>query len=507
MFTKHPSARVAEGIVRLFNWWSLLWIGTVLVLFSTHHNTTDGTIANVDDEANSFNHSDYPTYKRLMLDEIASNTFIFAQKYIHQGNKPQWGKGCVFDNLEVKVSSRTTESTLLQGLLKTFKLLSPCFPRTHIVIEDNEASQSHWKEFITHNLPFLTSSDRALIQFFPDTLPLRLQQDITTITTSSHKHGKGFFLQSYHDFTIDRLSLLSTTDYVLVLDTDTSIVLPLTCQNLFDEHGLPYWTYWLKGANWAYPMSNIANDARVRSLYNVPENVPKFGARDDFMSVFPMIIPIKAMRQVRRALKLYYHTLSEEEAFVKLHQERLYSSFDLIGKLFALQSISSPVVSTRRCESTSTTGRSIASSLFNSHRSCDVDYFVVEHIAHPSQSAVPDIHQARHIDKGKSEYWEYFNRLYNKSACMCKAFPGLCNDETGLLLKDINCVNSSLSTVAVPEEVMFYPDKSNPLQMRENLRQRLLKFVSYTQKNRKYCSDPYPSQNDEWLKVIDMVGK
>ncbi len=82
----------------------------------------------------------------------------------------------------------------------------------------------------------------------------------------------------------------------------------------------------------------------------------------------------------------------------------------------------------------------------------------------------------------------------------------MCNDETGLLLKDINCTNS-LSTVAVPEEVMFYPDKSDPHQMRESLRQKLIKFASYTQKNRKLCSDPYPSQKDEWLKLIETRGK
>jgi hypothetical protein len=79
-----------------------------------------------------------------------------------------------------------------------------------------------------------------------------------------------FYQQQYHDFILDQLHFSNSTEFVLVLDSDTQAVIPILCQSMFNEYGdilvtaksmiiltsflfspgKPYWTFWENGAPW-----------------------------------------------------------------------------------------------------------------------------------------------------------------------------------------------------------------------------------------------------------------
>ena len=416
----------------------------------------------------------------------AAESFLYANRTRHA-----YQQGCVLDNMEIKLSSRITEVDMTLALFKSLKLTLPCFIRIVLIVSHN--TKERWEKVIQEQTTFLTTKDREWIVIIEE----KLDQVYIDYFNKNKQSGKtiSFFLQNYFDFYLDKFTL-PTTEYTMVFDADTVVALPINCQSIFDERGLPYWTYWIKGADWGLAMSPIANDPAVRTFLNATDQ-RKYSRTDDFMTFFPMIVPVKALPTARQALMVHFKVDNEPDAFFNLQKLR-FSNFDLLGKFLGLIN-NPPVITLRRCANASN-----AEFNLGGHRSCDTGYFAVEHVGHPGQTAVADVRYAKHLAKKSPEYWNYFKHLYERTQCFCLSFPGLCANDTGLLAGIEPVCNAikekHLTTAMIPEEIMFYPDRKD--ERRRILRRRLAQFAIQPQPGRRYCSDPYPTQVDDYMKAI-----
>ena len=152
------------------------------------------------------------------------------EEAILRSRRVEWGSGCVLDNVEIKISSRIDQSSSLRILLTSLKLLLPCFVRINLIVPDEQILIFHdflYNDFLKnqHFPLFLDQSDLALIVLIPEKVP-KFILDMGS-----------FYRSAYHDFVLDKLELKRSTEYVLVLDSDTQAVIPLLCQSLFDEYG------------------------------------------------------------------------------------------------------------------------------------------------------------------------------------------------------------------------------------------------------------------------------
>lgn len=110
--------------------------------------------------------------------------------------RPIWGHGCVLDNMEIKISSKTSQKDLLFGLFRSLKLLLPCFMRTTVIVPDLDFADM--KDHFHHNLTergAYDESDLSLINIISENAPEFIL-----------KLGYYYQLQ-YHDFALDKLNL------------------------------------------------------------------------------------------------------------------------------------------------------------------------------------------------------------------------------------------------------------------------------------------------------------
>lgn len=114
-------------------------------------------------------------------------------------------------------------------------------------------------------------------------------------------------------------------EYLLYMDTDSIFTYPLTCQNLFDENGRPYWFYWADSYNWGPPISSALG--RLHGC---------------FVSFYPFLFHIDGLKIAREMSLEHRKRKSEAEgkpevvifddAYVDVALETgLYSEFNLIG--------------------------------------------------------------------------------------------------------------------------------------------------------------------------------
>jgi hypothetical protein len=205
---------------------------------------------------------------------------------------------------------------MLLRCLQSIENLLPCKVRTILIVPTNEIHEFY--KFVVNNF------QQMEIIVVPEVMPKEVFE-------------RGSFVRKqYNDFFVDKfvpILLLKNIDYVMVFDADTEVVLPLTCQALFDDEGVTFVTEWEFDNVWVNYDSTIANDDRVRSFLGTPSTQEKFSLTEsNFMSNFPVFLPIKKMQTIRQALMLYFNTTDIVDIFAN-KLEGYWSQFDIIAKL------------------------------------------------------------------------------------------------------------------------------------------------------------------------------
>ena len=129
---------------------------------------------------------------------------------------------------------RREDLLLTSHLQRSLDMFMPCYGHLHLVLDEDVQRDIH---------AWLTVHERVR---FHRLLDPQAGEDVDAV-----KELHGYMLQQWVMLWADRL-VEPSAQFVLFLDTDTVLTMPVSCSSLFDDAGRPYVPYWTSWWQTAY---------------------------------------------------------------------------------------------------------------------------------------------------------------------------------------------------------------------------------------------------------------
>jgi hypothetical protein len=155
----------------------------------------------------------------------------------HKETSPGKEAGCPFGNIDihVNVGSSTGEIAMLHLAMESVDELMPCVGVIHIMFTRPKATEKSWEPYPPYNIA-LPRRHAYKLWLFEDTFFKDFPWDVK-------------FKHQYARLTAD-LYVREEAEFILFMDSDTLLALPVTCRSLFDDEGKPLWFYGENSDEW-----------------------------------------------------------------------------------------------------------------------------------------------------------------------------------------------------------------------------------------------------------------
>jgi hypothetical protein len=173
-------------------------------------------------------------------------------------------KTCPMSNIDIFLVTCYRDFPLTQYVLRSIDIFMQCRGKIHVFVDKTD---------FVHLQSYFDISNPSY-SFHELTLPSELG------------HLPGYISQAYLMMVADQF-VDSNPDFIMFLDTDSPLGLPVTCRSLFDSKGRP----WLAG--WDIRLRQPQFIKGITDLVNPP----KF--RSSYMSYFPFLIAKKSLPRMR----------------------------------------------------------------------------------------------------------------------------------------------------------------------------------------------------------------
>ena len=170
---------------------------------------------------------------------------------------------CPTANIDVWLITLQRDFWPTSFLLRSLDLFMPCRGDTHIVVEEEDLRKA---------LPWTYTANRPP-KYYPFRVPCRLAM------------VPGYILQAWLMLYADRF-MSPTSEYIMWVDTDSLLAMPITCNSLFDPSGRVYQVSW--------PISSH------RQFTDSCDYILGRTCQRSFMATFPFTMPRESMARLRR---------------------------------------------------------------------------------------------------------------------------------------------------------------------------------------------------------------
>jgi hypothetical protein len=203
-------------------------------------------------------------------------------------------RSCRFSSFDIFVVATAADFPLLSFLMRSIDLFMPCYNTLHLLLDDGD---------IPKVLAWIPAGPQSHLRIHP----LRYSDAVA--------HLSGYTLQAYVMLWADNYTQSTGAEYVMFLDTDSVLALPVTCSSLFDEQGRQYLV------SWPIEVQNLLQeDCDYFFSVNatgVPQHI-EF-CRESFMTTFPITVPVHVFSSLRT------HMTKQLQRDPALHNARISS--------------------------------------------------------------------------------------------------------------------------------------------------------------------------------------
>lgn len=220
---------------------------------------------------------------------------------------------CPFHNIDIFVACGKDNLPLLPFLLNSISKFMHCSHRINLVIDRPDIPRAllWYTENIKGHHVHLHPFD------YPASVP--------TITNSKDSSSRpGYILQAWVMMWADQYSDNSEVDYVMFMDVDSILAMPVTCASLFDKEGRPYMQSWA--------MEPFHAQFKPPCLAMLGTDCDR-----SYMAMFPFIMPMNAFQpmrdHIRNRINPQLKTFDEAfEEWAKNNKWSQFSQFVIMGE-------------------------------------------------------------------------------------------------------------------------------------------------------------------------------
>jgi len=211
---------------------------------------------------------------------------------------------CPLDNVDVLVFTGSRDLLVLQYLWRSIELFLPCYRELVVTTDTEGASLS----ILAGSVPASLPNVRIIVERYPEA--------VAALQPFDRVQWGNWWADNYTD-----------AEYLLFLDSDAMLALPVTCESLFDDAGRPKWFYWPHIHRFRAATDDVLRGSGAAS-----------SSLGNFMAYFPVVMRREWLAATRAAVVLAAGlgaTFDESLLWLISRHPMGVSQFHLMGNLAA----------------------------------------------------------------------------------------------------------------------------------------------------------------------------